>query len=428
MTNSKPFRRAMLTSALAIVMCLSMLIGTTFAWFTDSASTSVSTIHSGTLDVALEKWDGEKWVSAENEALNFVDREGAEMENVLWEPGCTYNLPRLRIRNNGNLALKYKVVLTGINGDAKLNDAIEWTIDEFVALGTEQHLGVGENAVREFTISGHMKESAGNEYQNLTIDRIAIRVIATQDTVESDSYGNTYDSNAQYPAVDFTEEADTYYLNSVADLVAFAKEVNENGNSFSGKTVLLTGDMDLTDIDWEPIGQTGTAQFQGTFDGRNHTISNMTVDSSAETGEYYASGLFGWINTAVIKNIKFENASVEGHHYVGVVAGYAEAINTCVISNCHVSNSEVIGTHANENACGDDVGMIVGFAANAVTKIQNCSASNSQVTGSRDAGQIAGTALSASIINCTATNVTVAATGDCTGTNVNNALIGRVLD
>ena len=197
MTNSKSTKRALLTSALAMLMCVAMLIGTTFAWFTDTASTAVNKIQAGTLDVALEmkNADGE-WESAEGKTLEFKKAAGSEGEAVLWEPGCTYELPELRVVNNGNLALKYKVIITGIKGDAKLNEAIEWTIGE-VALGTEQHLTAGAN--NEFTIKGHMKEDAGNEYQNLSIDGISITVVATQDTVESDSYDNQYDKNAVLP-------------------------------------------------------------------------------------------------------------------------------------------------------------------------------------------------------------------------------------
>ena len=90
------------------------------------------------------------------------------------------------------------MAITGINGSAKLNEAIEWTIGD-VAMGTEQHLAAGES--NAFTIKGHMKESAGNDYQNLTIDGIAITVVATQDTVESDSFGKDYDAGAEYPVV-----------------------------------------------------------------------------------------------------------------------------------------------------------------------------------------------------------------------------------
>ena len=199
MTNRKSTKRALLGSVVAMVLCLAMLIGATFAWFTDTASTGVNKIQAGNLDVALEMQNADgKWVSAEGKTLDFVKAAGAENEAILWEPGCTYTLPELRVVNNGNLALKYKVAITGINGSAKLNTAIEWTIGD-VAMGTEQHLAAGES--NAFTIKGHMKESAGNEYMNESIDGIAITVVATQDTVESDSFDKDYDAGAEYPVV-----------------------------------------------------------------------------------------------------------------------------------------------------------------------------------------------------------------------------------
>ena len=197
MTNRKSTKRALLGSVMAMVLCLAMLVGATFAWFTDTASTGVNKIQAGNLDVALEMQNADgKWVSAEGKTLDFV--KAAVGEQVLWEPGCTYTLPELRVVNNGNLALKYKVAITGINGSAKLNEAIEWTIGD-VAMGAEQHLAAGES--NAFTIKGHMKESAGNEYMNESIDGIAITVVATQDTVESDSFGKDYDAGAEYPVV-----------------------------------------------------------------------------------------------------------------------------------------------------------------------------------------------------------------------------------
>ena len=199
MTNRKSTKRALLGSVMAMVLCLAMLVGATFAWFTDTASTGVNKIQAGNLDVVLEMQNADgKWVSAEGKTLDFVKAADAKGEAILWEPGCTYELPALRIRNNGNLALKYKVAITGINGSAKLNEAIEWTIGD-VAMGAEQHLAAGESDA--FTIKGHMKESAGNEYMNESIDGIAITVVATQDTVESDSFGKDYDADAEYPVV-----------------------------------------------------------------------------------------------------------------------------------------------------------------------------------------------------------------------------------
>ena len=199
MTNRKSTKRALLGSVMAMVLCLAMLVGATFAWFTDTASTGVNKIQAGNLDVVLEMQNADgKWVSAEGKTLDFVKAADAKGEAILWEPGCTYELPALRIRNNGNLALKYKVAITGINGSAKLNEAIEWTIGD-VAMGAEQHLAAGESSA--FTIKGHMWESAGNEYMNESIDGIAITVVATQDTVESDSFDKDYDADAEYPVV-----------------------------------------------------------------------------------------------------------------------------------------------------------------------------------------------------------------------------------
>ena len=201
MNNKKTTKRALLSSVMAIVLCLAMLIGTTFAWFTDSASTAVNKIQAGKLDVALEmSTDGTNWETAEGKTLTFKTQDNRAAGNILWEPGCTYELPQLRVVNKGNLALKYKIQITGIQGNAKLNEVIDWTINDAAINLTEKHLLAGQTGAA-FTIKGHMQESAGNDYRNLTIDGIGITVVATQDTVENDSNGNTYDENAEYPSI-----------------------------------------------------------------------------------------------------------------------------------------------------------------------------------------------------------------------------------
>ena len=198
MTSSKSTKRALISSALALLMCVTMLVGSTFAWFTDTASTGVNKIQSGKLDVALEmSTDGTNWESAEGKALTFKTKDNRAADQILWEPGCTYELPQLRVVNKGNLALKYKIQITGIQGDAKLNEVIDWTINDAAINLTEEHLTAGQTGTA-FTIKGHMQDTAGNEYQNLTIDGIGITVVATQYTYENDSFGNSYDENADY--------------------------------------------------------------------------------------------------------------------------------------------------------------------------------------------------------------------------------------
>ena len=222
MTNRKSSKRALLGSVMAMVLCLAMLVGATFAWFTDTASTGVNKIQAGKLDVALEMKDAAgQWVSAEGKTLDFV--KAAAGEQVLWEPGCTYTLPELRVVNNGNLALKYKVAITGINGSAKLNEAIEWTIND-ADLSADHSLSAGATS-EALTIKGHMKESAGNEYMNESIDGIAITVYATQVASEYDSFNNTYDENATYPVVNVTELKEALTNGGV---VAVTKDIHTN--------------------------------------------------------------------------------------------------------------------------------------------------------------------------------------------------------
>ena len=194
MNNSKMTRRALFTSVVAIFVCITMLIGTTFAWFTDTASTAVNKIQAGTLDIQLLDEQGN---SLEGTTLSWQKAAGHESDEVLWEPGCTYKLQPIVIKNAGNLALKYKIVITGIRGDAELNDVIEWTITNNGQIyAVDQEVSLAANDFTTLTISGHMVESAGNEYRGKSIDGIGITVVATQDTVEHDSNGNTYDANA----------------------------------------------------------------------------------------------------------------------------------------------------------------------------------------------------------------------------------------
>ena len=259
--NQKATKRALLTSVMALVMCVVMLVGTTFAWFTDTASTAVNKIQAGNLKVDLEmqKPDG-SWVSAKGQTLEFKKAAGHESEEVLWEPGCTYELPALRIVNKGNLALKYKVAITGIDGDAKLNEAIVWTIGDIGSTDTYTKLAVGGS--KEFTISGKMKTDAGNEYQGLSINGIGITVYATQDTVEYDSFNNTYDENAGKDTAFYTLAEFNALTEIPADIKTVYLDIGDV--SLAGGDVTI-GNKDICDI-W-------------TWDtNTNHTVGEILAD------------------------------------------------------------------------------------------------------------------------------------------------------
>ena len=206
----KSKKSALLLSFTSLLLCFAMLAGSTFAWFTDTATTGVNQIKSGTLKVDIQNEAGD---SLRSKTLRWVVNGRISENNVLWEPNCTYELESFKIVNQGNLALKYQITINGVTGDAKLLEAIEFTakidgkeIDLDRLTGAILPKGAAvKDATKEvvektelITISGHMKQDAGNQYQNLTIDGIGITVVATQYTHENDSYNNTYDENADY--------------------------------------------------------------------------------------------------------------------------------------------------------------------------------------------------------------------------------------
>ena len=315
MTSSKSTKRALITSALAILMCVAMLIGTTFAWFTDTASTAVNKIQAGNLNIELQMKDNDgKWVNAEGKTLPFLvnGKIPAEGTQILWEPGCTYTLPELRIVNNGNLALKYKVVVSGIQGSAKLNEVIDWTMkldDADFIMGSEHSLAAKNNDTADFdsfTISGTMDKNAGNEYQNESIDGISINVYATQDTVENDSFGNTYDKDA-----DGTPQFDTWYDN-VATTVTVAA---------TGDTVVKDRETAPTIQTTVPAGST-TANKLTLIKSKGETPANITVvtGTKALTAEVKLIDQDG--NKVNAKSGKFFTVSMELGKNLNVVNFY----------------------------------------------------------------------------------------------------------
>ena len=111
MNNKKATKRALLTSVMALVMCVVMLAGTTFAWFTDTASTGVNKIVAGNLDVDIIGENSNEHVATLNFTKANAATDAGATEAVLWEPGCRYLTQGFRIANKGNLALKWKAVV-----------------------------------------------------------------------------------------------------------------------------------------------------------------------------------------------------------------------------------------------------------------------------------------------------------------------------
>ena len=329
----KHTKHKLLSSIATLFVCLAMFIGSTYAWFTDTASTGVNKIQAGNLDVVLEmSTDGTNWESAEGKTLTFKTKDNRDAEQILWEPGCTYELPQLRVVNKGNLALKYKIQINGIQGDAKLNEAIDWTIDDNAINLTEGHLTAGQTG-SAFTIKGVMKTTAGNEYQGLSIDDIGITVYATQDTVENDSYGNEYDKNAQYSVVTYIHVIGTESLKS-----AITESQTSEKPAYIG---LAEGEYHVASADvigpratlaGEGIDKTIMTAQQVSVSNDDITIKDMTIKGDAPADNYGAMHIGG--KNTVIENVKFIGQGMSGD-----TKGISVTGENLTIRNSNISNA-----------------------------------------------------------------------------------------
>lgn len=231
MKSSKTTRRALLLSMAAVVMCVAMLTGTTFAWFTDSAATGINQIQAGNLDIVLEyatEWDEagvpSKWADANGKTLPFLTVDGHEAKTY-WEPGCTYQLPELRVRNNGTLPVRFEYIVNGFDGDSKLLEVLSMTNHPILENETgdlKAPLAAGETSLY-FALTFHMDEAAGNEYQGLTAAGIGITVVATQ-----------VNEDATFPVVNAEELAEAFEKGGIVSInqeVPVAPAVDRNNTS-----------------------------------------------------------------------------------------------------------------------------------------------------------------------------------------------------
>ena len=329
MNNKRATKRALLTSIMALVMCVVMLVGTTFAWFTDTASTGVNKIQAGNLDIELaykNSTTGGEFKEANKETPVFDN-------NALWEPGHVEYVV-LRVSNAGSLALKYKLGIniaseTGstnaLGNEFKLSDYIKFAVIEGEATVADRTtlVAAAENAGSKLINEGYSKEShldtkdanetvtlvvwmpttVGNEANHKkdatapSID-LGINVVATQYTAESDSFDNEYDEDAEYPiSVTTGDELQAIVSNATAPVNIVLT------NSITTNNFVIPADKDVTlDLNGRTVTNAGS-----------HTILNQghltLTDSSADKSGQIIS-LKG--NTAALRNGDNAVCVVEG--------------------------------------------------------------------------------------------------------------------
>ena len=300
MTNSKSTKRALLSSAFAILICVAMLVGTTFAWFTDTASTGVNKIQAGNLDIELQMKDNDgKWVNAEGKILPFLveGKIPADGTQILWEPGCTYYVPEVRVLNKGKLAVKFEYIPKALGVTGKLAEVLELVLPENDMNPEPEILKPGDYSPA-WSFGYHMLESAGNEYQNATATGICVTVVATQATYEKDSIDDQYDKDAEYPiSVTTGDELQAIVSNATAPVNIVLT------NSITTNNFVIPADKDVTlDLNGRTVTNAGS-----------HTILNKghltLTDSSADKSGQIIS-LKG--NTAALRNGDNAVCVVEG--------------------------------------------------------------------------------------------------------------------
>ena len=394
MTKQKSTKRALLLSALSLLMCVSMLIGSTFAWFTDSVTSSGNKIKAGNLDVDLYLWtaDGQSEITNETAPIFGGANSIAATANnadTLWEPGKT-QVVYLSIKNNGSLDLKYKVALDvkdadadqnlyevmkyAITNDARCGAVVPWDAAKGVSVvpgvNATQANDVALKAGEEhfFALSVHMDEAAGNQYQGGEVD-FDIRVLATQLASEFDSFNNQYDKDAVYGDVMVSSDAELKAAIEDSDMKVIAvngdltydwgRESHKNSKALLMKGKTFLGANEAASITFAGYGSANPI-VDATF--RNITIKDSTVGDNEASWEH---GYLEFKNLNAVNVTFADSIMLSGDNSLMNCAMNNEVTNWYGIwiegGNTVIKNSSFSGTRSVKihEANGSDVESVI---------------------------------------------------------------------
>ena len=369
-------KRSLICSVLALILCFTMLVGTTFAWFTDSVTSSNNVIMSGNLDIVLQDWDGSDWQDVEGSS-EILDK------NALWEPGYS-EVVYLRVKNAGTLALKYKLGVSVVSekpgknaaGDSfLLSDYIYYDVVDGQKPTFADRATAMANATETTLISrGYAKIDtldAGTDFEYLamliymptSVENVAnhngtdvpeinlgFNVVATQNTVEADAFGTDYDAAANQLTKD---PSGVYLLFDAQDLMSMNAMLNAPGlfGEWQRTYFKLMADIDMSGYDWLSLDEMFVH-----FDGNGYTISNLNCLPNSWDDK---AGFFAYQGGGCIQNLTLENVTARGSQ-VGIFAGQTEGAD---ILNCNVAGTNVLvwtGESADAKL-GSGVGIYAGL-------------------------------------------------------------------
>ena len=392
MTKTRSTKRALALSALAIMLCVSMLVGSTFAWFTDSVTSTGNIIKSGDLDVEMFWADGKEDPAAENTAWQNA-AAGAIFNYELWEPGYTV-VRHVKIENVGSLGLKYQINIEANGEVSKLADVIDvYFVDPAVQVANRAALadqfkigtlsdilaGMPSNASGKLlageeatiTLALKMQETAGNEYKKLEIgSSFSVVLMATQLTHEEDSYDDQYDANATYPVNNAAELSEALAIAEDGDIIKFAQDIKGDivapqkadtgviidgaGNTFEGTLVV--------------DGKSATLTTAG-LTIQNVTFKATTADACIQLGD-------GTNATRYTCNVTIENCTFDAPDAVGVKS-YTGGDKNLVIRSC----TATANAHSLAQLKGIDGVLVENCTINSVRGINFNNSDNITVKG-----------------------------------------------
>ena len=408
-------------SMLSLLLCFTMLMGATFAWFTDTVTSSNNKIIAGNLDIELYYQSIEKDPDKDEDWTKVTAESNIFEKNALWEPGYT-EVVRLKAINEGSLALKYQLGVNVVsevesinvnNGTLKLSEHIKYGIVDGDAdytretaiaavdakatpLATAYTSDVISLYPEGYTVEGSTETFPKEKivtlvvYMPTTVDNVAnhakgkdvptinlgLNVNATQLAAEVDSFDNTYDKDAPVAWSGKTNTdwyldnptASEFELSTAEELAGLAAIVNGTAegvaqDDFSGQTIKLASDIDLGNLSWTTIGKNhddeGADPFKGTFDGQGNTVYNLNIN--IEDNKRDSVGFIGYAVNAKIKGLTIENVSINADYFVGAVVG---KLATGEIYDCHVKGDIDIVARRNYAA---------GIVGDGYYSMENCS-------------------------------------------------------
>ncbi len=408
--NKKQKSGIILASLASIAVAGSLIAGSTYALFTSESKTNIA-VSSGTVDVEatisdLKTYSGEAnsltgdptadadhIKSYEDLGIDngtFLNGGTAEINEITGDleldkvtPGDKVTF-QITVKNKSNVAIKYRTIIS-CEDDSGLFSGLEFTINEnkFDGLNNKSAWTTltEDGTIATLDCEVNLPSDAENEYQD-TSCKVSYTVEAVQGnaaTTDPDANVIEIDNAAQLGL--FRDKVNSYIVKNDEG------EFGDNGGQltyFGGKTVKLMDDIDLGGANWAPIiWANSSANF--TFDGNDKTVSNFVSERYDDINK--AVGFFAYATGATIKNLKIDNATINGVNHSGAVVGSALCTK---IENCHVSNSTITSSYLNGDD-GDKAGAIVGYlSAEPGAHVSGSSATNCTVKGYRDIGGLVG--------------------------------------